>query len=285
MIHVEPFYDPATNTLTYVVRDPKTYDAVIIDSVLDYDPASGRIATASVEKVLAYVKTENLTVRMLLETHAHADHLSASQVLKRAFPSAPLAIGERIREVQTTFKDVFDLPDAFRCDGSQFDRLLKDGEVVAAGSLAFKVLFTPGHTPACACYLFEDALFTGDLMFMPDSGTGRCDFPGGDAQALYRSVSERVYALPDSTRVFTCHDYQPGGRALRFEATVGEQKAKNIQLTAATTLDAYVRFRTERDKTLSAPRLIYPSVQINIDAGRLPAPAKNGRRYLKIPLS
>lgn len=285
MIQIEPFYDAATNTLTYVVRDPKTYDAVIIDSVLDFDPASGKVSTTSVEKVLAYVKAENLTVRLLLETHAHADHLSASQVLKQAFPSAPLAIGDRIREVQETFKEVFDLPDGFRCDGSQFDRLLKDGETVAAGSLSFRVLFTPGHTPACSCYLFEDALFTGDLMFMPDSGTGRCDFPGGDAQALYRSVIGRVYSLPDATRVFTCHDYQPGGRALRFEATVGEQKAKNIQLTATTTCEAFVKFRTERDKTLSAPRLIYPSVQINIDAGRLPPPAKNGRRYLKIPLS
>jgi glyoxylase-like metal-dependent hydrolase (beta-lactamase superfamily II) len=283
MISIEAFYDPATNTLSYVVHDPKTHDAVILDSVLDYDPAAARISTASVEKLITFVKDKRLNVRMLLETHAHADHLSASQVLKEHFPHAPLAIGERIREVQATFKDVFDLP-ALKSDGSQFDRLLKDGEVVEAGSLSFKVLATPGHTPACCCYLFEDALFTGDLMFMPDGGTGRCDFPGGDAEALYRSVTEKVYQLPDTTRIFTCHDYQPGGRPLKYESTVGEEKAKNIQLAAATTKDAFVKFRTERDKTLSAPKLIYPSVQINIDAGKLPERAKNGRRYLKIPL-
>lgn len=285
MIAIESFYDASTNTLTYVVHDPKTHDAVILDSVLDFDPAAGKITTTSVDKVVAFSTAKQLNVRMLLETHAHADHLSASQVLKEKYPAAPLAIGERIRDVQTAFKEIFDLPAAFKNDGSQFDRLLKDGEVVNAGSLSFQVLFTPGHTPACCCYLFEDALFTGDLMFMPDGGTGRCDFPGGDAAALYRSVKEKVYALPEKTRVFTCHDYQPNGRELRYEATVGEQKAKNVQLNGDTPAAAFVKFRTERDKTLAAPRLIFPSVQVNIDAGKLPAPAKNGRRYLKIPLS
>lgn len=285
MIQVQEFYDAATNTLSYVVFDPNSRHAAILDSVLDFDQAAGKITTTSVEKLLAFVANERLDVKILLETHAHADHLSAAQHLKRRFPAVPLAIGERIKEVQATFKEVFDLPPEFSVDGSQFDRLLKDGETVAAGTLKFRVFSTPGHTPACCCYLFDDALFTGDLMFMPDSGTGRCDFPGGDARALYESVTSKIYTLPQATRVFTCHDYQPGGRPLRFESSVKEQMESNIQLSSKTTEAAYVKFRSERDKTLSAPKLLYPSVQVNVDAGRLPKPAGNGRRYLKLPLS
>ncbi len=285
MLAIEAFFDPATSTLSYVIHDPKTRDAVILDPVLDYDASAAKVSTQSVDKILAFVTTSQLNVRLLLETHAHADHMSASQILKQRFPTAPLAIGEHIRDVQETFRDVFDLPPKFRSDGSQFDRLLKDGEMVAVGSLSFKVFFTPGHTAACCCYLFEDALFVGDVMFMPDSGTGRCDFPGGDARALYQSIQETIYVLPDATRLFTCHDYQPEGRPLRYETTVGEQKAKNVQLDATIAADAFVKFRIERDQTLSAPKLLYPSVQVNIDAGRLPDPGANGRRYLRIPLT
>ncbi len=285
MIAIETFFDQTTSTLSYVIHDPKTRDAVILDPVLDYDACAAKVSTKSVDGILAFVAAKTLKVRLLLETHAHADHLSASQILKERFPTAPLAIGEHIRDVQRTFREVFDLTPEFKSDGSQFDWLLKDGEVVAAGSISFKVFFTPGHTAACCSYLFDDALFAGDLLFMPDSGTGRCDFPGGDAKALYRSIRERVYALPDATRLFTCHDYQPDGRPLKYETTVGEQKAKNVQLNGKTTVEAFVQFRTERDKTLSAPKLLYPSVQVNIDAGKLPAPRANGRRYLKIPLS
>lgn len=284
MMKVQEFFDKATFTLTYVVWDDATRDAVVIDPVLDYDPASSTVSRESVDKVTAFVERERLNLHYLLETHAHADHLSGSQSLKARFPKAKVAIGARITEVQNVFKDVFDLPESFPCDGSQFDRLLRDGEKLSVGSLEIDVRYTPGHTPACSSYLIQDALFTGDALFMPDYGVGRCDFPAGSAETLYESVTKRLYVLPDSTRVFTGHDYLPNGRALRFESTIGEEKRTNIHLNIETTREAFVKFRTERDKTLSAPRLLLPSVQINVDAGKLPPTHRNGRCYLSIPI-
>lgn len=282
-IHVEPFFDPGTYTLTYVVFDPATRDAVVIDPVLDYDPQSATTSTTSVDRVIDYVRAQELRLHLVLETHAHADHLSSSQLLRRHF-DARVAIGERIREVQETFRPLFDLPASFATDGSQFDRLLADGEVVRAGSLALEVIATPGHTPACVSLKIEDALFTGDALFTEDYGTGRCDFPRGSAEDLYDSV-QKLYALPDETRVFVGHDYQPGGREVRWQTTIGASKAVNRQLDARTSKADFVAARRARDATLAAPRLLFPSVQVNIDAGRLPAPHANGRRYLVIPLN
>ncbi len=282
-IHVEPFYDPRTFTVTFVVHDPATKDAVVIDPVLDYDPHNGTTWTESADKVTAYVRDRGLRLHYVLETHAHADHLSASQLLRRRF-DARIAIGERIREVQETFKPIFDLPTGFATDGSQFDRLLADGEVVGAGSLAIEVINTPGHTPACVTFKIDDALFTGDALFTEDYGTGRCDFPRGSAEDLYDSV-QKLYALPDSTRVFVGHDYQPGGREVRWQTTIGASKAKNPQLDARTDRATFVAARRARDATLAAPRLLLPSVQVNIDAGRLPTPHANGNRYLMVPLN
>jgi len=280
---IETFHDPATSTLTYVVHDPATRDAIAIDPVLDYDPASSRTSTASVERVAAFVQERGLTLHYVLETHAHADHLSGSQYLKRRF-GARVAIGERIVEVQELFGPVFDMAPPFTADGVQFDRLLADGERFMAGSLAIEVIATPGHTPACVSYRMGDAVFTGDALFIEDYGTGRCDFPRGNAEALYTSVHDRLYALPDATRVFVGHDYQPNGRPLRWETTIGASKELNVQLRASTSRQEFVDRRRARDASLSAPRLLYPSVQVNIDAGRLPAPHSNGRRYLVIPL-
>lgn len=281
---IEPFFDPATSTLTYVVYDERSRDAVVIDPVLDYDPQAGVTATASVEKVGAFVDEQRLHVRHILETHAHADHLSASQWLRRRF-DAPIAIGARITEVQRIFRDVFDLGGDFPVDGSQFDRLLSTGEVIEAGPLRIEVIATPGHTPACVAYRVGDAVFTGDALFLEDSGTGRCDFPGGSADDLYTSVHERLYRLPDDTRVFVGHDYQPGGREVRWSTTIGRSRKENVQLREETTREEYVRMRTTRDRTLSAPRLLFPSVQVNVDAGRLPPPRPGGKRFLKIPLN
>ena len=286
-IDVKAFYDAGTNTLTYVVHDPASRDAVVIDPVLNYDAAASTTDTTSVDAVVRHVERHGLRVHTILETHAHADHLSGSQALKAHFPQARLAIGERITRVQEVFKAAFDLPDAFATDGRQFDRLLRDGESLQAGTLAVEAIATPGHTPACVSYrIGAELLFTGDALFMPDFGTGRCDFPAGSARDLYHSVHERLYALPDETRVFVGHDYQPGGRELRYETTIGESKRSNVQLPAARSEAEFVRFRTERDKTLSAPRLLFQSVQVNIDAGRLPpASGRNAVRYLKVPIN
>lgn len=284
MAQIETFHDPQTFTLTHVVFDPGSRDAVVIDPVLDYNPVGSTTGTASVEKVAAFLRERGLRLHLVLETHAHADHLSASQWLRRRF-EASVAIGERIREVQRTFRDILDLGESFPVDGSQFDRLLRDGEVVRAGALSIEVIATPGHTPACVSYRIDDALFTGDALFIEDHGTGRCDFPRGDADQLYTSVHDRLYALPDATRVFVGHDYQPGGRALRCETTIGASKQHNVQLRADTPREQFVSFRRERDAQLAAPVLLFPSVQVNIDAGRLPAPRANGRRYLVAPLN
>lgn len=280
---IEHFYDPATFTLTYVVYDPNSRDAVVIDPVLDYDPLSSTTSTASVEAVESFLKKESLTLHYVLETHAHADHLTGSQYLKRRF-DAKVGIGARITEVQRVFKDVFDLGATFAVDGSQFDRLFEGGETVRAGTLEIQVIATPGHTPACLTYKVDDAIFTGDALLIEDYGTGRCDFPRGSADALYASVHERLYALPDSTRVFVGHDYRPNDRPLRFETTIGKSKESNIQLRANTKRDEFVTMRNGRDAKLASPRLLYPSVQVNVNAGRLPKPHDDGRRYLTIPL-
>jgi glyoxylase-like metal-dependent hydrolase (beta-lactamase superfamily II) len=282
---IEPFFDERTNTLTYVVSDPATRDAIVIDPVLDYEPAASRTFTESVEKVVDYLKRHELTLHAILETHAHADHLSGSQLVKQAFPQARIAIGARITEVQEVFKHVFDLPTDFPTDGRQFDLLLNEGETYRFGTIQVGVLYTPGHTPACATYRIEDALFTGDALFMPDSGTGRCDFPGGSARDLYRSV-QTLYELPDELRVFTGHDYRAGGkRDVAWEARLGEHKRNNVALRADTAEEDFVRFREGRDAKLDAPKLLFQSVQVNVDAGRLPEPGDNEIRYLRIPIN
>lgn len=284
MITIEPFFDERTWTLTYVVYDPATRDAVIIDPVLDYDPVGSKVWTESADRVIDFVRANDLLVHYVLETHAHADHLSGSQTIKEQFPDVQVAIGARITKVQEVFKSVFDLPADFPTDGRQFDRLVDDGERIQAGSLEFEVIATPGHTPACVTYRIEDTVFTGDALFMPDMGTGRCDFPAGSANELYDSI-RRLYALPDETRVFVGHDYMPDGRELAFETTIGEEKARNVQLAADTTRDEFVAFRTKRDKILAAPKLLFQSVQVNVDAGALPKPHANERRYLRIPIN
>lgn len=283
MPKIEAQFDPATSTLTYVVFDEASRDAVVIDPVLDYDPLASQTSIDSAERLIAFVKQHDLNVRWILETHAHADHLTGAQLLKKRL-EAPVAIGERITVVQQTFKKLFDLPH-LATDGSQFDRLLRDGEVLEAGTLNIEAIATPGHTPACMSYKIDDAVFTGDALFMPDYGTGRCDFPRGSADDLYASVHDKLYALPDETRVFVGHDYQPGGREVRWETTIGESKRHNPQLRAETSRPDFVKFRTERDATLKPPRLIFQSVQVNIDAGRLPRPHVNEVRYLRLPLN
>jgi glyoxylase-like metal-dependent hydrolase (beta-lactamase superfamily II) len=283
-VEIKPFYDPSTSTLTYVVHDPESRDAVVIDPVLDYDPLTSSVGTKSTEAVFEHVARERLKVHWVLETHAHADHLSASQLLKSKL-GGRIAIGRRITEVQQTFKDVFDLGEGFRTDGSQFDHLLSDGATLQAGKLVVGVIATPGHTPACVTYRIEDAVFTGDALLIEDYGTGRCDFPRGSADELYTSIHEKLYALPDETRVFVGHDYRPLGRALRCETTIAASKEANVQLRADTTREEFVARRSTRDARLEPPRILYPSIQVNIDAGRLPNAHANGRRYLVMPLS
>lgn len=281
---VKAFFDKETFTLTYIVTDPQTRDSVVIDPVWDYDPAASVISTDSAQKVLEYIKAQELNVHYILETHAHADHVSGAQILKPHIPGSKVGIGANIVKVQETFKKIYNLDQNFPTDGRQFDLLLKEGEPLHAGTLKIETIYTPGHTPACSSYIIGDTVFTGDALFMPDFGTGRCDFPAGSAQDLYNSVHEKLYKLPDDTRVFVGHDYQPGGRELAYESTIGEQKQKNIQLTEKTTREEYVKFRTTRDKELKAPRLLLPSIQVNIDAGNLPEAEDNGGHYLKIPV-
>lgn len=282
-MEINGFFDERTSTLTYVVHDPQSLDAIVIDPVMDFDPAGGGISRQSVTKIVDFLNEHHLKLHYVLETHAHADHLSGSQLLKEACPNVKIAMGRRITEVQSTFRDTFALGSGFPVDGRQFDRLLEDGEVLEAGTLRIRTLYTPGHTAACVTYQIEDVLFTGDTLFMPDSGVGRCDFPGGSAKTLYASVQERLYTLPDETRVFVGHDYQPGGRELRYQTTIGEQKRANIALRAEIREPEFVAFREKRDAALPAPKLLFQSVQVNIAAGHLPDPV-NGIRYLKMPL-
>jgi glyoxylase-like metal-dependent hydrolase (beta-lactamase superfamily II) len=281
---IQNFFDPDTFTLTYLVIDESTKDAVIIDPVLDFDPPSGKVKDQSIQEIIAYISKNGLKVRAILETHAHADHLSSSQILKQVFPDALIGIGKNIQVVQEVFKAHFNMPN-LKTDGSQFDKLFKDFEEVSFGNLKMKALPTPGHTPACMSYLFGDNVFVGDALFMPDYGTGRCDFPRGSAKDLYQSVSKTLYALPDETKVFVGHDYSPGGREMRFQTTIGESKKSNIQLKSDTSEKEYIEFRVTRDKSLKAPRLLLPSIQVNIAAGHLPDLENNGKSYLKLPLS
>lgn len=283
-MQLHTYFDSATNTLTYIVWDEKTRDTVIIDPVLDYDPASSQVSINSVKQLVDFIRQNDLRPLMVLETHAHADHLSGAQILKRHFPHIRVAIGNNIIRVQKTFKSIYNLPADFPTDGGQFDFLIQDNQTFDVGSLTIRALSTPGHTPACMSYVIGDAVFTGDALFMPDYGSGRCDFPNGDARQLYHSITQKLFKLPDSTRVFVGHDYQPNGRELRFESTIGEEKRQNKHLATTIGEEEFVKFRTERDRTLNAPRLLLPSIQVNINAGHLPRPEGNGISYLKIPI-
>ncbi|WP_269533461.1 MBL fold metallo-hydrolase [Chitinimonas sp. BJYL2] len=280
---IAPFYDPVTGTISYVVYDQCGGHAALIDPVLDYDPKSGRTSTANADKLIDYVLTHDLSVVWILETHAHADHLSAAAWLKARL-GGKIAIGEHINQVQGVFKRLFHLEESFATDGSQFDHLFRDGETFRIGELTATALFVPGHTPADMAYQIGDAVFVGDTLFMPDVGSARCDFPGGDAATLYQSA-QRILSLPDETRLFLCHDYPPEGRKPVWETTVGAQKAANIHLHAGTTEQDFIAMRTARDKTLGMPTLILPAIQINIRAGELPPADDNGVRYLRIPLN
>ena len=279
---IKSFFDPATFTATHVVSCPVTGTAAIIDSVLDYDPKSGRTSNASADRVLQYVREKALAVEWHLETHAHADHFSAAPYLKERL-GGRIAIGRHIVEVQDVFKRIFNAKD-MDTDGTQFDHLFDDDERFPIGELEARVLHTPGHTPACVTYLIGNDAFVGDTLFMPDYGSARCDFPGGDARVLYRSM-RTVLALPPATRLHLCHDYLPGGREARWETTVAEQRAANIHVHDGVSEDDFVAMRTARDKTLGMPTLLLPSVQVNAQAGYLPPPEDNGTRYLKIPLN
>lgn len=281
---IKAFFDAATFTISYVVHDLETRRAAIIDSVLDYDPASGRTATDTADAIAAYVEAQQLGVDWLLETHAHADHLSAAPLLQERF-GGKIAIGAHIATVQQTFGALFNAGLDFRRDGSDFNRLFMDGDQFAIGGLAATVLHVPGHTPACVAYVIGDAVFVGDTLFMPDYGSARCDFPGGSARTLYRSV-RRLLALPPSTRLFMCHDYLPEGRDdYAWETTVEAERQGNIHLHDGVSEDDFVAMREARDKTLAMPTLILPSVQVNMRAGRLPPPESNGVTYLKIPVN
>jgi glyoxylase-like metal-dependent hydrolase (beta-lactamase superfamily II) len=280
---VHGLFDPATWTVTYVVHNGPGTAAAIIDSVLDYDPKSGRTQHTSANKVIDYVKTHRLQVTWILETHAHADHLSAAPYLKQQL-GGQIAIGHQITAVQQVFKAIFNLEPGFRLDGSQFDALLKDGETFRFGELSGQVMAVPGHTPACVAYQVGDAVFVGDTLFMPDVGTARCDFPGGNARTLYASA-RKLLNLPPQTRLFMCHDYPPNNRPVAFETTVAEQRARNIHVHDGISEAQFVEMRTQRDATLEMPVLILPAVQINIRAGEMPPPEANGTSYLKIPVN
>jgi glyoxylase-like metal-dependent hydrolase (beta-lactamase superfamily II) len=280
---VKPFFHSATSTWVYVVADESTRSAAIIDPALDFDVRSGRSKTAAADELLGWIRSQELTVEWILETHAHADHLTAAPYLKRQL-GGRIAIGEGIRSVQATFKRVLNLEPGFATDGSQFDHLFRDGESFRVGSVEARVIATPGHTNDSVTYLIGDAAFVGDSIFMPDGGTARCDFPGGDARLLYASI-QRLFALPAETRIFVCHDYGPGGREVRCQTTVAEERAGNIHVRDGITVDEFVSMRTARDAKLDVPNLLYPAVQVNIRAGHFPPPEANGQAYLKIPVN
>ena len=281
---VTAFFDEPTNTVSYVVSDPSTDTCAVVDSVLDYDPHSGRTNTASADDIISFIKAKGLAVEWILETHVHADHLSAAPYLHDTL-GGKLAIGSAIKTVQETFGKLFNAGTEFQRDGSQFDVLFNDGDPFQLGTIPARAMHTPGHTPACMTYVIGDAAFVGDTLFMPDYGTARADFPGGDARQLYRSI-QKIFSLPDQTRLYLCHDYKaPGRDEYRWETTVGEEKAANIHVHDGISEDAFVTMRTERDKTLDMPRLILPSVQVNMRAGEMPPPEDNGQRDLEIPVN
>ena len=282
--HVQAFFDDATNTVSYLVREPEGHSAAIIDSVLDFDPASGRTDTSSADRMIARVKELGLTVEWILESHVHADHLSAAPYLQDAF-GGKIGIGANITMVQDTFGKIFNEGTAFQRDGSQFDGLFEDGDSLHIGQMRVDVLHTPGHTPACLTYVIGDAAFVGDTLFMPDFGTARCDFPGGSASDLYNSI-QKILSLPDETRIFVGHDYKaPGRDDFAWETTVGEQKALNVHVGAGRPIDEFVQMRETRDAKLGMPRLILPSLQTNMRAGNMPEPEDNGQSYFKIPIN
>ena len=280
---VHGLFDPGTWTVTYVVHTGPGSACAIIDSVLDYDPKSGRTRTTSADRVIAYVREHRLQVQWILETHAHADHLSAAPYLKQHL-GGQIGIGQQITTVQKVFKGIFNLEPQFEPDGSQFDQLLADGQSLKVGELTGTVLGVPGHTPACVAYQFGDAVFVGDTLFMPDVGTARCDFPGGDAKTLYAST-RKLLSMPPQTRLFLCHDYPPNGRPVAFESSVADQRAGNIHVHDGISQEQFVQMRTARDATLEMPVLILPAVQINIRAGQMPPKEANGTAYVKIPLN
>ena len=280
---VKAFFDPATWTVSYVVFDAPGGHCALVDSVLDYDPKAGRTRTDSANQLIAFVREQNLTVDWILETHAHADHLSAAPYLRKHL-GGKIAIGGKITQVQNVFKGIFHLEPEFATNGSQFDHLFEDGDTFAIGTLQAQALSVPGHTPACMAYQVGDAVFVGDTLFMPDVGTARCDFPGGNAHTLYQSV-RKLLSLPPETRLFMCHDYPPEGREAQWECTVADQRARNIHVHDGVSEAEFVAMRTKRDAGLAMPVLILPSVQVNIRAGELPPPEANGVSYLKIPLN
>ena len=280
---VTHFFDEPTNTFSYVVEDSTSGACAIVDSVLDFDYAAGRIGYEAADRIIAFVRERGLTVEWIVETHVHADHLSAAPYLQAALGGLT-GIGEHIDTVQETFGKIFNEGTAFQRDGSQFDRLFADGDRYTIGALEAQVLHTPGHTPACTTHVIGDAAFVGDTIFMPDAGSARADFPGGDAATLYRSI-RKVLSLPGDTRLFMCHDYAPGGRELQFMSTVAEQREANIHARDGIDEETFTRLREERDRTLAMPRLIIPSLQVNMKAGELPAEESNGTRYLRVPLN
>ncbi|MCZ4298171.1 MBL fold metallo-hydrolase [Henriciella marina] len=281
---VKAFFDEATNTISYVVWDSTTNQAAIVDSLLDFDQASGRTMTKSADLMIAFVKEAGLKVDWIIDTHVHADHLTAAPYIKSQL-GGRTGIGEHIATVQKVFGEIFNEGQEFHTDGSQFDHLFKDGETYKVGNIDARAIHTPGHTPACMSHLIGDALFVGDTIFMPDFGTARCDFPGGDAGTLYDSI-QKLFALPDETRVFLCHDYKaPGRDEYVWETTIAEEKAHNKHVHAGISKEEFVKMRTERDATLEMPKLILPSVQINMRAGQMPPAEENGKRYMKIPIN
>jgi glyoxylase-like metal-dependent hydrolase (beta-lactamase superfamily II) len=280
---VTSFFHEDSSTICHVVREPGGTHAAIIDAALDFDEAAGRTRTEFADRVIAFVREQGLVVDWILETHAHADHLSAAPYLRQQL-GGRIGIGEHIADVQRLFRDLFNVERTFNTDGSQFDHLFEEGEHFSIGALDADVLYTPGHTPACVTYVIGDAAFVGDTLFMPDGGTARADFPGGDARTLYRSI-EKILALPGATRLFVCHDYGPGGRAIAWETTVAEQRARNIHVHEGTAEAEFVKVRTERDQQLKVPKLLIPSIQVNMRAGELPPPEDNGVSYIKIPLN
>jgi glyoxylase-like metal-dependent hydrolase (beta-lactamase superfamily II) len=280
---VTAFFEAETNTISYIVKDPASKACAIIDSVMDIDYAAGRISYASADEMISFVQDNGLELEWLIETHAHADHLSGAPYIQSKL-GGRLGIGEKIKVVQEVFGKVFNEGTEFQRDGSQFDRLFADGDTYRIGSMTAFTIYTPGHTPACMTHVIGDAAFVGDTLFMPDGGTARADFPGGDARQLYRSI-KKVLSLPDGMRLFMCHDYGPGGREIRWETTVAEEKATNIHVRDGISEDEFVKMRTERDATLDMPKLIIPAIQVNIRGGQLPEADETGKRFLKVPVN